>query len=74
MNLNPWNVLSMDEFSHLNCPECDFHTKDKKIFQDHATRNHPLSAVLFSKEVITFSNSGINRVVMVKNAFLVMSL
>ena len=54
MNLNPWNVASIEEFSYLNCPECDFHTKEKKNFQDHATKNHPLSAVLFSKEVISF--------------------
>ena len=56
MNLNPWNVASIEEFSYLNCPECDFHTKEKKNFQDHATKNHPLSAVLFSKEVISFLN------------------
>ena len=56
MNLNPWNVSSIDEFSYLNCPECNFHTKEKDNFQDHATKNHPLSAVLFSKEVISFLN------------------
>ena len=56
LNFNPWNVASVDEFSFFNCPECDFHAKEKKNFQDHATRNHPLSAVLFSKEVITFLN------------------
>ena len=56
MNSNPWNVASIDDFSFFNCPECDFHTKEKKNFQDHATRNHPLSAVLFSEEVITFLN------------------
>ena len=56
MNFNPWNVASVDEFSFFNCPECDFHAKEKKNFQDHATRNHPLSAVLFSEEVITFLN------------------
>ena len=56
MNFNPWNVASIDEFSCFNCPECTFHAKEKMSFQDHATRNHPLSAVLFSKEVITFLN------------------
>ena len=57
MNSNPWNVGSIDEFSYFNCPECTFHTKEDKNFQDHATRNHPLSSVLFSKgtKVITFS-------------------
>ena len=66
MNLNPWNVSSIDEFSYLNCPECDFHTKEKKNFQDHATRNHPLSAVLFSKEVISFLNE-INQLKVLSN-------
>ena len=57
MNSNPWNVGSINEFSYFNCPECTFHTKEDKNFQDHATRNHPLSAILFSKgtKVITFS-------------------
>ena len=64
MNSNPWNVGSIDEFSYFNCPECTFHTKEDKNFQDHATRNHPLSSVLFSKgtKVITFSGkSGIRK-------------
>jgi hypothetical protein len=58
MNSNPWNVESIDEFSYFNCPECTFHSKEKTYFQDHATRNHPLSSVLFCKgtQVITFSN------------------
>ena len=56
MNFNPWNVSSIDEFSYFNCPECTFHAKEKVSFQDHATRNHPLSAVLFSNEVISFLN------------------
>ena len=57
MNSNPWNVGSIDEFSYFNCPECTFHTKEDKNFRDHATRNHPLSYVLFSKnnKVVTFS-------------------
>ena len=58
MNSNPWNVASIEEFSHFNCPECDFRTKENKKFQDHATKNHPLSVVLFSKgtKVITFNS------------------
>ena len=58
MNFNPWNVASIEEFSHFNCPECDFRTKENKKFQDHATKNHPLSVVLFSKgtKVITFNS------------------
>ena len=58
MNFNPWNVASIDYFLAFNCPECTFHTNDEKNFQDHATKNHPLSAVLFTKgtKVITFSD------------------
>ena len=58
MNSNPWNVGSIDEFSYLNCPECTFHSKEKTSFKNHATRNHPLSAVLFgtATNVITFSS------------------
>jgi hypothetical protein len=58
MNSNPWNVESIDEFSYFNCPECNFHSKEKTYFQDHATRNHPLSSVFFCKgtKVIKFSN------------------
>ena len=58
MNSNPWNVGSIDEFSYLNCPECTFHSKEKTSFENHATRNHPLSAVLFgtATKVITFSS------------------
>ena len=57
MNSNPWNVGSINEFSYFNCPECTFHTKEDKNFQDHAMRNHPLSSILFSKgtKLITFS-------------------
>ena len=58
MNSNPWNVGSIDEFSYLNCPECTFHSKEKTSFKNHATRNHPLSSVLFgtATKVITFSS------------------
>ena len=58
MNSNPWNVESVDEFSYFNCPECTFHSKEKARFEDHATRNHPLSSILFCKgtKLITFTN------------------
>ena len=58
MNFNPWDVASIDNFLAFNCPECTFHTNDDKNFQDHATKNHPLAAVLFSKgtKVIAFSD------------------
>ena len=40
---NPWNVENIQEFSFLNCPECNFKTKTENIFQDHAVENHTKS-------------------------------
>ena len=49
MDINPWQVESIQDFSFLKCPECTFDTKDEDTFQDHATESHPLSFVLFKK-------------------------
>ena len=49
MDINPWRVDSILEFSFLKCPECTFNTKEEDTFQYHATENHPLSFVLFGK-------------------------
>ena len=49
MKKNPWKVKSIQEFTCLNCPECDFNSKKETIFQDHAIEKHPLSFVLFGK-------------------------
>ena len=49
MGENPWQVHSIQEFSCLKCPECSFDTKKEDFFQNHATENHPLSYVLFTK-------------------------
>ena len=40
---NPWDVKNIQEFSFLNCPECNFKTKTETIFQDHAVENHTKS-------------------------------
>ena len=48
--MNPWLVESIQAFSCLKCPECEFHTKKDTVFENHATENHPLSFVLFSKK------------------------
>ena len=50
MTSNPWQVKSIQAFSCLKCPECDFDTKEENLFEYHATENHPLSLVLFDKE------------------------
>ena len=50
MTSNPWQVESIQSFSCLKCPECDFYTKKENLFENHATENHPLSLVLFDKE------------------------
>ena len=52
MEINPWHVDSIDAFYFLKCPECTFHTQKETKFQEHATKNHPLSFVLFGKEEI----------------------
>ena len=51
MDVNPWKVDSIQEFSFLKCPECTFDSKEEETFQDHAIENHPLSFVLFRKSV-----------------------
>ena len=47
MEPNPWKVTSIQDFSCLKCPECDFYTKEENYFENHAISNHPLSSVLF---------------------------
>ena len=49
MENNPWEVESIQAFAYLNCPQCDFKTKDEDFFQDHAIDKHPLSHMFFRK-------------------------
>ena len=49
MNTNPWQVDSIEAFSCLKCPECDFYSRDENYFQNHAMANHPCSVVFFGK-------------------------
>jgi uncharacterized C2H2 Zn-finger protein len=51
MEINPWNVESIDTFSYFKCPECSFLSQVKKYFEDHAVKNHILSTVLFGKGI-----------------------
>ena len=51
LEINPWNVQSLQAFLCLKCPECVFDTKEKVSFENHAIENHPLSSVLFGKTV-----------------------
>ena len=44
---NPWQVENIQTFVFLNCPECEFKTKKKNCFQEHAVKSHPSSVVLF---------------------------
>ena len=46
---NPWKVSSIQAFTFLKCPECNFDTKEEDNFQCHAIENHPLSFVFFGK-------------------------
>ena len=51
MVLNPWNVTSIQAFSCLKCPECEFYTKEENYFENHAILNHPSSSVLFETAI-----------------------
>ena len=46
---NPWQVVSIEAFYCLKCPECMYFTTDDNGFYNHAVENHPLSDVLFRK-------------------------
>ena len=46
---NPWQVVSIEAFYCLKCPECMYFTTDDNQFYNHAIENHPLSGVLFGK-------------------------
>ena len=63
MQENPWLVGSIQSFIFLNCPECDFKTRKKDYFQNHARHKHPLSKVLFEqsikKDLPDFKDSGL---------------
>ena len=48
---NPWLVDSIQSFSFLNCPECNFKVKEEDNFHKHAVENHPLSFVLFDQSM-----------------------
>ena len=50
---NPWKVVSIQNFLCLKCPECTFFTKEEKCFEIHAVANHPLSAALFDKTMVS---------------------
>ena len=50
---NPWKVESIQNFLCLKCPECTFFTKEEKDFEIHAVANHPLSAALFDKTMVS---------------------
>ena len=49
---NPWKVNSIDAFSYLKCPECEFDCKAESYFKRHAIKNHPLSNVFFGNDTI----------------------
>ena len=50
---NPWKVESIQNFSCLKCPECTFFAKEENDFEIHAVANHPLSAALFDKTMVS---------------------
>ena len=58
MEINPWNVESIEAFSYFKCPECSFLSQVKKYFEDHAVKNHLLSTILFGKAIENLNNGG----------------
>ena len=57
MDVNPWQVESIEAFYSFLCPECGFNSKEGTFFQDHAIKNHPLSSVLFGNSGDTKFNN-----------------
>ena len=51
MSYNPWKVENIQSFVFLNCPECEFKTKKKSYFQEHAAKKHPMSCVFFEDKI-----------------------
>ena len=49
--MNPWLVESIQAFSFLNCPECDFRSKEENLFAYHAAKHHPLSTAFYEKQI-----------------------
>ena len=44
---NPWQVVSIEAFYCLKCPECMYFTTEDSQFYNHAVEKHPLSGALF---------------------------
>ena len=59
MDINPWQVATIQEFYFLKCPECDFMHKEESDFQNHAVENHPLSVTFFGEVHMTIEKIGI---------------
>ena len=56
MKKNPWKVKSIQAFAFLNCPECDFNTKEVSFLQDHVVQFHSISICgFFMKSIQSFS-------------------
>ena len=51
MTQNPWNVDSIEAFTFLKCPECNFDSKEFDNFRDHGIENHPMSFIFFQKQL-----------------------
>ena len=75
MEINPWEVESIQAFYFLKCPECAFDTKEENYFQDHAVENHPLSSVLFNgKSQVSLSFSSVKTSFTLKDFQIVQSI
>ena len=59
MDINPWQVATIQEFYFLKCPECDFMHREESDFENHAVENHPLSVTFFGEVDMTIEKIGI---------------
>ena len=54
---NPWQVVALDAFNFLCCPECVYRSKEETSFQSHAIQNHPRSRIFFNNSTPLLSEA-----------------
>jgi hypothetical protein len=39
---NPWDVATLQQYLHFNCPECEYKVQEESVFYAHAIKEHSL--------------------------------
>ena len=73
MEVNPWNVKSLEEFQFYNCPECDDKYSTRQQFVGHAMIMHPKACEILPG-ILHELNSELQRMEVVNNPWNVTSL